>query len=79
MGYRFLIINSRVPSMNVGTVLESKDAIFLKWIFYKNTPNTSSRESFISKMAKLVIHVIFKIHLKNLEEGNSIATWKSKR
>ena len=28
VGYRFLIINSRVPDMHVGTIMESRDAIF---------------------------------------------------
>ena len=28
MGYRFLIINSRVPDVNVGTIMESRDATF---------------------------------------------------
>jgi hypothetical protein len=28
MGYRFLIINSSVPEMIVGTIIESRDAIF---------------------------------------------------
>jgi hypothetical protein len=29
IGYRFLIINSRVPDMLVGTIMESRDATFL--------------------------------------------------
>jgi hypothetical protein len=28
VGYRFLIINSEVPDMHVGTMMESRDAIF---------------------------------------------------
>jgi hypothetical protein len=28
VGYRFLIINSEVPDVNVGTIIESRDAIF---------------------------------------------------
>jgi hypothetical protein len=28
MGYRFLIINSGVPDMVVGTIMEPRDAIF---------------------------------------------------
>ena len=28
VGYRFLIINSGVPDMIVGTIMESRDAIF---------------------------------------------------
>jgi hypothetical protein len=27
VGYRFLIINSGVPDVNVGTIIESRDAI----------------------------------------------------
>ena len=30
VGYRFLIINSGVPDMLVGTIMESRDAIFFK-------------------------------------------------
>ena len=30
VGYRFLIINSRVPDVNVGTIMESRDAIFFR-------------------------------------------------
>jgi hypothetical protein len=29
IGYRFLIINSRVPDMLVSTIMESRDAMFL--------------------------------------------------
>ena len=28
VGYRFLIINSRVPDVSVGTIIESRDATF---------------------------------------------------
>ena len=28
VGYRFLIVNSRVPDVNVGTIMESRDATF---------------------------------------------------
>ena len=30
IGYRFLIINSRVPDMLVGTIMESRDATFFE-------------------------------------------------
>ena len=30
VGYRFLIINSGVPDMHVGTIIESIDATFFK-------------------------------------------------
>jgi hypothetical protein len=28
VGYRFLIINSGVPDVNIGSIMESRDAIF---------------------------------------------------
>jgi hypothetical protein len=33
IGYRFLIINSGVPDMLVGTIMESKDAMFFRTNF----------------------------------------------
>jgi hypothetical protein len=30
VGYRFLIINSEVPDMHVGTIIESRDATFFE-------------------------------------------------
>ena len=30
VGYRFLIINSRVPDIHVGTIMESRDATFFR-------------------------------------------------
>ena len=33
MGYRFLIINSGVPDVNVGTIMESRDATFFRMSF----------------------------------------------
>jgi hypothetical protein len=36
IGYRFLIINSGVPNMLVGTIMESKEATFLGQISYEN-------------------------------------------
>jgi hypothetical protein len=36
VGYRFLIINYRVPGINVGTIMESRDTIFFEsGFFYK--------------------------------------------
>ena len=50
--------------------MESRDAIFLEWISYKNTPSTSSHEVLKYEMPKLVIHDDFKTCLENLEEDN---------
>jgi hypothetical protein len=48
IGYRFLIINYGVPDMHVGTIIESRDAIFFKSKFpLKNTPSITSHESII--------------------------------
>ena len=33
VGYRFLIVNSGVPDMHVGTIMESRDATFFKTLF----------------------------------------------
>jgi hypothetical protein len=33
VGYRFLIINSKVPDMHVGTIMKSRDAIFFRMNF----------------------------------------------
>ena len=48
VGYRFLIINSRVPDMLVGSIIESRDATFFESEFpMKNIPCTSSHEPII--------------------------------
>ena len=48
VGYRFLIINSGVPDMHVGTIMDSRDATFFESEFsMKNAPNTTSHESII--------------------------------
>ena len=45
VGYRFLIINFGVPDVIVGTIIESRDAIFFENEFsMKNTPSTSSHD-----------------------------------
>jgi hypothetical protein len=41
VGYRFLIINSKVPDMVEGTIMESRDAAFFKDEFpMKSIPST---------------------------------------
>jgi hypothetical protein len=48
VGYRFLIINSEVPDMHVGAIMESREAIFFKNEFLmKIAPSTTSHESVI--------------------------------
>ena len=33
VGYRFLMINSGVPDVNIGTIMESRDATFFRMSF----------------------------------------------
>ena len=50
VGYRFLVINSRVPDMCVGSIMESRDATSFESEFPMrgNAPSTSGHESAIS-------------------------------
>ena len=49
VGYRFLIINSRVIDMHVGIIIGSRYATFFESDFpMKNTPSTTSHEFIIS-------------------------------
>ena len=50
VGYRFLVINSRVPDMRVGSIMESRDATFFESEFPMNgnAPSTSGHESAVS-------------------------------
>jgi hypothetical protein len=80
VGYRFLIINSKVPDMIEGTIMESRDATFFESEFpMKNTLSTSSYESILPEMHELVIQANVETHVENLEEDNNIVTRKSKR
>jgi hypothetical protein len=80
MGYRFLIINSKVPHMVEGIIIESRDATFFENEFpMKNVPSTSSHD-----FASLVTHepgniVADESHENIPEEDNGIVTRKSKR
>jgi hypothetical protein len=47
IGYRFLIIKSRVPNMHVGTIIDSRDAIFFEDIFPMREDNCSTSQKFI--------------------------------
>lgn len=45
VGYRFLVVKSRVPDVHVGTIMESRDATFFEDIFsMKDMPSSSSQE-----------------------------------
>jgi len=67
IGYRFLIINSGVPDMHVGTIMESRDATFFESEFpMKNAPSTS-RESIIPREQFISIENFEKPHVHNLD------------
>nr|CAE02415.2 OSJNBa0095E20.2 [Oryza sativa Japonica Group] len=80
VGYRFLIVNSGVPDMRVGTITESRDATFFGNEFLmKNAPSTSSQEPILSPEHFVPIEHIDQTLEENLEEDNIVATRKSKR
>jgi hypothetical protein len=81
VGYRFLIINSEAPDVNVGTIMESRDATFFESGFpMKNTPSTSSHDSItLPQLHEPIEHADVETHVKNYEEDNNIVTRKSKR
>ncbi len=80
VGYRFSIVNSRVPDMRVGTITESRDATFFENEFpMKNAPSTSSQEPILSPEHFVPIEHIDQMLEENPEEGNIVETRKSKR
>jgi len=81
VGYRFLIINSSVSDVIVGTIMESRDTTFFENEFpMKNTPSTSSHDSiFLPETLEPVIHADEETHDENPEKDNNIVTRKSKR
>nr|CAH65871.1 OSIGBa0103I21.4 [Oryza sativa] len=80
VGYRFLIVNSGVPDMRVGTITESRDATFFENEFpMKNTPSTSSQEPVLPHEHFAPIKHNEQTPEGNPEEDNIIDTRKSKR
>ena len=67
--------------MNVGNILESRDATFFEIEFpMKNTPSTSSHESILFPNAhEPVTHADIETHVENLEEDDNEAPRRSKR
>src|SRR6266542_6929561 len=56
IGYRFLIVKSKVPDMHVGTIMESNDATLFEDIFpMKDNPSSSSQEMPSSSSQDLTI------------------------
>jgi hypothetical protein len=83
IGYRFLIVKSKVPDMHVGTIMESNDATFFKDIFpmkgsssssNQEMPSSSSQELFTIPEPTILIE-----HSDNPVEDNNEAPTRSKR
>jgi hypothetical protein len=66
IGYRFLIINSRVPGMLVGTIMESRDAMFFEDEFpMKATHDTSNDEPMIPHEHFILVEHTEESHIHN--------------
>jgi hypothetical protein len=88
VGYRFLIINSEISDMHVGTIMESRDATFFENEFpMKTTPSTTGHESVIPhehehehKLEMFTpVQQIKEPHKQNPEEDDIVVTRKSKQ
>jgi hypothetical protein len=83
IGYRFLIVKSEVPDMNVGTIMESNDATFFEDIFpMKDKPSSSIQEmpsSSSPEFASIPEPTIPIEHFENIEEDDNEAPRRSKR
>jgi hypothetical protein len=80
IGYRFLIINSRVQNMLVGTIMESRDATFFEDEFpVKVTHNMSSDEPTIPHEHFIPVEHNEESHIHNHVEDDNVSTRKSKR
>ena len=79
VGYRFLIVNSGVPDMHVGTIMESRNATFFENIFPMRDGTSSSRQEFIEDDSSVEpIEQNEHILVENSEEDNNDAPRKSK-
>jgi hypothetical protein len=80
VGYKFLIVKSGVSDMHVGTIIESRDAIFFENIFPMRDETSSSRQDFIEddSSAEPIEHNEHTL-VENPEEDNNDAPRKSKR
>jgi hypothetical protein len=80
--YRFLIINSKVPNMQVDTIMESRDATFFENEFpIKTAPSMTSHESVVPYEHEnfILIEQIEEPLTQNPEEDDMVVTRKSKR
>nr|CAE05066.1 OSJNBa0094P09.5 [Oryza sativa Japonica Group]CAE05129.1 OSJNBa0079F16.21 [Oryza sativa Japonica Group] len=80
IAYRFLIVKSEVPDMYVGTIMESRDAIFFESFFpMKDTHSSSSQPSEIIPSSITPPEQTEYTHEHVTEEDDSEAPRRSKR
>jgi hypothetical protein len=80
IGYRFLILNSRVPYMLVGTIMESRDATFFEDKFpMKVTHDTCSDEPTIPHEHFIPVEHTEESHIHTPMEDENVSTQNSKR
>src|SRR6266540_4255602 len=80
LAYRFLVLKSEVPDMKVGTIMESKDAIFFEDIFpMKDMASTSRQESDETPEPAIPMEYYERTHDENPMEEDNEAPTKSKR
>src|SRR3954465_869599 len=74
IGYRFLVVKSEVPDMNVGTIMESNDATFFEGIFpMKDMPKSSSQRSEITPKPSVPLEQPERNHTEIPEEDDNEA------
>jgi hypothetical protein len=75
IGYRFLIINSGVPDMLVGTIMESRDAMFFEdEVPMKATHDVSSDEPTISHEHFIPVEHTEESHIHNPVQDDNVST-----
>jgi hypothetical protein len=80
IGYRFLIINSRVPDMLVGIIMESRDAVFFRDDFLmKITHDVSINEPTIPHGHFISVEHTKESYIHNHVKDDNVSTRKSKR
>jgi hypothetical protein len=83
IGYRFVIVKSKVSDMCVGTIMESNDVTFFEDIFPMKGSSSSSNQEMPSSSSQELItiheHTISIEHYENLVEDNKEAPTRSKR
>jgi hypothetical protein len=86
VGYRFLIINSEVPDMHVGTIMESRDAIFFENKFPMKITHSTTGHEYVTPHEHEHDHEMFtpvqqieEPHKQNPKKDDIVVTRKSKR